>query len=226
MTPLRDGCQATPDTRDYPAQGRSATGPSEGAADAGGRQRHLRRRQARDRSDVAGPGVRGAAQLPRRRPQLLLDRPAAAEPGRDRGGLQGVRPARARRRGHGHRSPATEVRALRGDDLRGPPAGALHRPGGGRRARRGAPVPRLRLRDHRPARRGTRPRRGASPPGGRPRAPRARPRRGAVRGAGQGRRRLRAGPRRPAERHRPDRGAGLRRRSRARPRGSTSSPAR
>ena len=53
---------------------------------------------------------------------------------------------------------------------------------------------------------------GAPAPGGRPRAARARPVRGALRDAGQGRRRLRPGARRAAGRHRPDRGAGLRRR--------------
>ena len=58
-----------------------------------------------------------------------------------------------------HQRPKLEQ--LRRRALRGAAPRALRRPAGGRRDRRGPPVPRARLRHHRAARRGARPRRGA-----------------------------------------------------------------
>ena len=125
---------------------------------------------------------------------------------------RGVRPARAGRRGHDQRPPAPEAGAVRRRAVRGAAARPLRRPA--RRVEIGevhlflgpdfvitvrhAEEPdlgevRKRLEDD-------------------PELLRARPVRGALRGAGQGRRRLRARAGRAAGRHRRDRGAGLRRR--------------
>ena len=149
-----------------------------------------------------------------------------ARPGRDRGRRRRVRPARAGRRGHRQRPPAAQAGALRRHDLRRAAPGPLRRPGRGDRARRGAPVPRAGVRDHRPARRRAGPRRGPPVPRGGPGAARARPVRGALRVLDQVVDDYVPGARRPAGRHRRDRGAGLRRRRRPCRSGSTSSPAR
>ena len=130
----------------------------------------------------------------------------------DPGGREGVRPAPPRGRGHDQRPSAPEAGAVRRRAVRGAAARPLRRPRGRRRDRRGPPVPRARLRHHGAARRGARPRRGAHAVGGRPGAVAPRVERRPLRGAGQGRRRLRPRAGRAAERHRRDRGAGLRRR--------------
>ena len=209
--PHRPHHAAPPAHRGGPPSPRRPRGarPGRRAPLADRRQRRLRRRPAGGHPRHRRPQPRVADRGLRRPDGLAGALPARAR--RARGAGRAVRPARARRRGRHPGPPAAEVRAVRRHPVRRPQGRALPGRDRGGGVRRAAPVPRPRLRHHRAAQRVAGPVAGAAPAGERAGAAGQGPRGGAVRDPGRRRRRVLARGRGSVQRHRRDRGPGLRR---------------
>ena len=203
--PARTSARRRPNTRWTRAPRRRAALPADRH-----RQRDLPERQGGRQPRLAGRRLRTPQAHARRHG---LDRPLPAEGVGARQARGGVRPARAGRRGRDRRltsGPRPTATATRCSSCCAPPATSTTVEEVG--VRRAARLRRPQLRDHRTARRGPRPPGGPQAHGVRPRPAPPGPAGGAVRHPGRRRRRLRPGRRRAAERHRRDRGPGLRRR--------------